>query len=183
MKYTLENLHFNHIWSSAFQKWFCLTTSDLSFRKVPFRRMPAFKSQVNQTQTNFPGGCNEPDKCLMLSFWPLRCTRCICPAIYKSLRCCMLYNASPIHNRVSWAFIKICIITVCCLLGQPWLRLSTWLDTSLQRLILCPSQFALPKAPGHSGLRRIIVPCFILEIAIWWCNLKLSFAYMLKLMH
>lgn len=62
MKYTLEKLHFNHVWSSAFQKWFCLTTSDLSFREVSFRRMPAFKSQVNQTQTNFPGGCSKPDK-------------------------------------------------------------------------------------------------------------------------
>lgn len=67
MKYTLENLHFNHVWSSAFQKWFCWTTSALSFREVSFRRMPAFKSQVNQTQTNFPGGCNRPDERLTRS--------------------------------------------------------------------------------------------------------------------
>lgn len=78
MKYTLENLHFNHIWSSAFQKWFCLTTSDLSFREVSFRRMPAFKSQVNRAQTNFPGGRNKPAQHLTGSRWALRCTGCIC---------------------------------------------------------------------------------------------------------
>lgn len=64
-----------------------------------------------------------------------------------------------------------------------WLKLPTWLDISLQRLILCPSQSALPKSSDHPGLHRIVVPCFILEITISWCYLELSFAYKLKLMN
>jgi len=101
MKYTLENLHFNHVWSYALQKWFCLTTSDLSFWEVSFRRMPAFKSQVNQTQTNFPGGCNKPDKHLTR----LSSDLCTVPGVSA---CCLeesemlrVYTPSPILNRVS----------------------------------------------------------------------------------
>lgn len=106
MKYTLENLHFNHVWSSAFQKWFCLTTSDLSFREVSFRRMPAFQIQVNQTQTNFPGGCNKPDKRLTHS--------ALTSVLYQVYPCSLqdskmlhVYTTSPVLNRVSWGFIKI----------------------------------------------------------------------------
>lgn len=62
MRYALEILHCHHACSSALQKWFCLTPSAVSLRDVSFHRMPAFKSQVNQTQTNFPGCSKGPDE-------------------------------------------------------------------------------------------------------------------------
>lgn len=177
MKYTLENLHFNHVWSSAFQKWFCLTTSDLSFREVSFRRMPTFKIQVNQTQTNFPGGCNKPDK---------RLTHSALTSVLYQVYPCSLQDSKMLH--VDPQFSTGCredsskSLHVTCW-NKLWLELPTWLNISLQRLILCPSQPVLPESPNHPGLHRIVVPCFILDITISWCYLKLSFARKLELMN
>lgn len=175
MKYTLENLHFNHIWSSAFQKWFCLTTSDLSLREVSFRRMPAFKSQVNRTQTNFPGGCNKPARHLTRS----RLSSALHQVCLQGWEMLHVYTTSPIHNRA----IKIHqnIITASCLLGKPWFRLSTWHWFTNIDPVSEPKS-ALPNAPGHSGSHRIVVPFLFLETAISWSYLKLSLAHVWKFM-
>lgn len=139
MKYTLENLHFNHIWSSAFQKWFCLTTSDLSLREVSFRRMPAFKSQVNRTQTNFPGGCNKPARHLTRSRLSSALHQVRLPAVCKGGRCCMCIRHHQFTTESS-GFIKTSSLHLAC-----WenLGLDSPLDTSLQILILCLSQSLL----------------------------------------
>lgn len=101
MKYTSENLHFNHVWSSAFQKWFCLTTSDLSFREVSFCRMTAFKSQVNQTHTNFPGGCRKPDKHLTHSLPDLCAVPGVSACYQQEAKMLHVYTTSPIRSGVS----------------------------------------------------------------------------------
>lgn len=163
MKYALENMHLNHVWSSAFQKWFCLTTSDLSFKEVSFHKMPAFKSQVNQTLTNFPGSCNNSDKRLTSASQQV-----YLPATASFRVAVCLYNTTNSQQgalRFHWN-----IITTLCCLGQPWLRPFTWFIFTIftKTVPMSWPKFALPKAPGHSRLHRITVPCFILEITTSW---------------
>lgn len=111
--------------------------------------------------------------------WPLCCTRCI-PALCKISRCCTFIQHHQFSTGCCEDSSKSLHVTCW---NKLWLKLPPWLDISLQRLILCPSQSALPKSPDHPELHRIIVPYFILEITISWCYLELSFAYKLILMN
>lgn len=167
MKYTLDNLHLNHVWSSAFQKWFCSTTSDLSFKEVSFHQMPAFRSQVNQTQTNFPGGCNDSDKHLTGSASDLCVTAGVSACCCKFPSCCVFIHHHQFPARCHEVSLKYhhCPLLAWTALAETlhlvWCYFTNIVPVSWPK-------FALPKGPGHSRLHRITVPCFILEIAISW---------------
>lgn len=86
----------------------------------------------------------------MLGVWPLHCTRCICLLSAGVWDAACLYNVTNPQQGVMRFHQNI--ITACCLLGQPWLRLFTQLNTSLQRLILCLRPLIIPGAQNCCAL-------------------------------